>query len=76
MNDLQKIIIESIINNHHDYDSIIQDLKQTFTVTTLCQIMSIDRNRYYYLISINQLDTHIKSFIKSFIANEYGGVVL
>ena len=59
MNQLQKVIIESLIANSIDMKHFVIDVKNTFTINTLCDILKINRNRYNYLKEQGQLDSFI-----------------
>ena len=59
MNQLQKVIIESLIANSIDMKHFVLDVKNTFTINTLCDILKINRNRYNYLKEQEQLDSFI-----------------
>ena len=59
MNNLQKIIIESLIHHSIDMKHFVKDVKNTFTINTLCDMLKINRNRYNYLNTTKDLDQFI-----------------
>jgi len=59
VNNLQKIIIESLIHHSIDMKHFVKDVKNTFTINTLCDMLKINRNRYNYLNSTEELDSFI-----------------
>jgi len=59
MNDLQRVLIQSLIKRNHSKDKFCEDMKNTFTINILCEMLGIDRNRYNYLVKKDQLDTYL-----------------
>ena len=44
-------------------DDFIKYFKSTFTITEICEILKIKRNRYNYLKRIKKLDQRIKEMV-------------
>ena len=64
VNDLQKEIIRSVLLATNSIDEFVSAIYKTFPINTLCQMLSINRNRYYYLKSIGGLDREIMGLIQ------------
>ena len=59
MNDLQKVIVRSIYEQHPlEYD-FLKHVKMTFPVVTICDMLGITRDHYYYLRKVNVLDKYL-----------------
>ena len=59
MNDIQKVIVQSIYEHHPlEYD-FLKHVKMTFPVVTICDMLGITRNHYYYLRKVNVLDKYL-----------------
>jgi hypothetical protein len=59
MTELQKDLIGTIKLRSSDVVAFVKDVKLTFKIDELCDMIGINRNRYNYLNKHGQLDWHI-----------------
>lgn len=59
-------LIDHLIKKIHEMttndEQFIESMKKTFSITDLCSILEINRNRYNYLVKKNKLDLEILRF--------------
>jgi len=60
MSDRQAIILQSLKDkSNNNVVQYVRDVKETFDIETLCEILNINRNRYNYLKKHGGLDWYI-----------------
>jgi hypothetical protein len=59
MTEVKKFIIDFIDHNAIDDHGFLELFKFAFNRKEICTILSINRNRYYYLVRTQQLDRYI-----------------
>jgi len=59
INDLQKIIILSVMKKSKSIQELYINMLSTFTINTLCDMMNINRNRFNYLVRQGQFKNEV-----------------
>ena len=59
MNELQKLILQSIIKKNDTIQDFIDDVTNTFQIKALCDMLEINRNRYNYLVRSKRLQVEL-----------------
>jgi hypothetical protein len=63
IDELQRVIVRSIIERYDTSVDIVRAIRDTFPINTLCDMIGINRNRYYYLLRTHELDQTIRTHI-------------
>lgn len=63
INGLQKVIIRAFIETYGTSAETVRAIRDAFPINTLCEMLGINRNRYYYLLRVHELDRTIRERI-------------
>lgn len=70
INTIQRDLLKWIYANNQQGYAYVDYAKKLFPINTLCSMLEIDRNRYYYLKNNGQLDLCIFALFEEVLNNE------